>query len=322
MPSSRRNNRRLRPRRAIPCQARGRLRGQTCTRLIVSRFVSIFFPDQVVEETAVKLDISGHVFLAGGRRQIEAGWRVVEPQRRDTDDEADGKDLPPLSRGQQVVVNALEVRDKETTTPKPHDDASLLAAMKNAGRRLDDTAQAEALQESGGLGTPATRAGIIESLVQRGYLVRRKKALVSTDKGRGLIAAVVDPLCSPELTATWERQLKEIEDGQGSAAGFLDAITCFVRELVPRVREAASRVPAGDGRAKGIGACPLCGNQVVERAKAFGCSAWRETGCPFTIWKTIAGKKLTAAQGLCSARAGRLSSKVSSRRPASHSRRR
>ena len=204
--------------------------------LIVSRFLSIFFPDRVVEETTVRLDISGHVFLASGRREIAPGWRVVGTSG-DDGDEAASATLPPLGRGQHVVVRSVEVREKETAPPKPYTDATLLGAMKNAGRRLDDAAQAEALKESGGLGTPATRANMIEALVKRGYLVRRKKALVSTDKGRGLIAAVAEALRSPELTATWERQLKEIEDGEGSAAGFLDAISGFVRELVPRQRD-------------------------------------------------------------------------------------
>ena len=263
--------------------------------LIVSRFVSIFFPDRVVEETTVRLDISGHVFLAGGRRQIAPGWRVVGTSG-DEGDEAASATLPPLGRGQHVVVRSVEVREKETAPPKPHTDASLLGAMKNAGRRLDDAAQAEVLKESGGLGTPATRASMIEGLVRRGYLTRRKKALVSTDKGRGLVAAVAEALRSPELTATWERQLKEIEDGQGSAAGFLDAISGFVRELVPRVRESSTRVPAGDRVAKIVGTCPLCGKGVVERAKAFGCSAWRETGCTFAVWKVHWGKKLSVGQ--------------------------
>ena len=279
---------------ALPASLSGKLGGLYA--LIVSRFVSMFFPDQVVEETTVRLDISGHAFLAGGRRQVEAGWRVVEPARRDDGDEAAAGELPALRKGQHVVVKSLEVVEKETHPPKHYTDATLLAAMKNAGRELDDTAQAEALRESGGLGTPATRASMMEGLLRRGYLARRKKALVSTDKGRALIAAVVDPLRSPELTATWERQLKEIEDGNGSAAGFLDAIACFVRELVPRVRESSARVPGEDRGGKPVGTCRLCGKDVVERSKAFGCSGWRETGCGFTVWKVIAGKKVTAAQ--------------------------
>ena len=278
-----------------PASSTGQALGQLYA-LIVLRFVAIFFPDQVVEETLVQLDIGGHVFLASGRREIEAGWRAVEPRREDDGNEAAAQALPALGKGQQVVVQSLDVRQKETASPKRYTDATLLSAMKNAGRSLDDAAQAEVLKDRGGLGTPATRANVIEGLLKRGYLVRQNRSLLSTDKGRGLIAAVADPLRSPELTATWERQLKEIEDGEGSASGFLDAITGFVRDLVPGVRASSARVLGGGRAAKSVGTCPLCGGEVVEKPKSYGCSAWRATGCPFTVWKVVAGKKLTTAQ--------------------------
>ena len=261
--------------------------------LIVSRFVSIFYPDQVVDETVARLDLSGHVFAASGRRQAEPGWRVVEPPRRGDGDGAAAGDLPNLSQGQRVVVNALDVLEKQTSPPQRHTDASLLAAMRNAGRGPADAGPRQALTESG-LGTPATRAGVIEALIGRGYVVRKGKALLSTGKGRAVIAVVAEPLRSPELTATWERQLKEIEDGKGSAAGFLDAIGGFVSELVPQVRQSAVRVPGGSPQGKPVGRCPSCGKPVVDRGKVFGCSAWRGEGCEFRVWKVMSGKKLSA----------------------------
>ena len=264
--------------------------------LVVSRFMSIFFPDQVVEETTVRLDIGGHAFLASGRREVQAGWRVVEAgSQEDEGDEEKAAKLPPLSKGQPVPVLSLDVARKQTTAPQRYSDGSLLAAMKNAGRQVEDTDKAETLKDTGGLGTAATRAAMIETLIRRGFLVRKKKALVSTEKGRALVAAVVDPLSSPELTATWEQQLKEIEDGKGSAAGFIDAACGFVRDLVPRVQASMAAVPGRERTAKVVGSCPVCGKDVVEGGKAFGCSAWRETGCAFKVWKVIAGKKLGAA---------------------------
>ena len=264
--------------------------------LIVSRFVSIFYPDQVTDETAVRLDLSGHVFLASGRRQVQAGWRVVEPPRPGDGDEATAGELPNLTKGQRVVVEALEVLAKQTSPPKRHTDSTLLAAMKDAGRGLEDAGQAETLHESGGLGTPATRASVIEALVSRGYVVRKGKTVLSTEKGRAVSAAVAEPLRSAELTATWERQLKEIEHGKGSAAGFLDAVGGFVGELVPQVKASSVKVPAGDGQGKPIGPCPLCGEGVVERGKVYGCGAWRDSGCEFRVWKVMSGKKLSAGQ--------------------------
>ena len=266
--------------------------------LIVSRFVSIFFPDELTEETTVRLDIGGQVFLASGRRRVQEGWRVVVPAGREDGDGGTGDvQLPALRSRQTVEVSSLEVVEKETGPPKRYTDATLLAAMKNAGRTLDDESQADVLKEAGGLGTPATRAAVIEGLVKRGYVVRKGKTLLSTDKGRALVGVVSEPLRSAELTAQWERELREVEQGNGTAAGFLAGITALVRELLPLVQSSSGRVPGGsNGHARPVGPCPSCGQGVVERGKAFGCSAWRETGCGFKVWKVMSGKKLTVTQ--------------------------
>ena len=264
--------------------------------LIVSRFVAIFFPDEVVEETTVRLEIGGHAFLASGRRQVEAGWRTTEPARGVEDsDGTDGGQLPALRERQTIEVRGVEVVDKKSAPPKRYTDASLLAAMKNAGRAVEDEEHAEVLKEVGGLGTPATRAGIIEVLVKRGYVIRKGKAVLSTERGRALVGVVSEPLRSAELTAQWEQELREIEAGNGTGEGFLEGITALVRELLAEVR----RSPAGalerrDGDAKAFGSCPSCGKDVVDRGKAFGCSAWRETGCGFRVWKMKSGKRLSA----------------------------
>ena len=268
--------------------------------LIVSRFVAIFFTDEVIEETTVRLAIGGHAFMASGRQQVQAGWRTVEPGRADDDGNGDGTgnaQLPALHTGQTIEVRGMEVVDKKSTPPKRYTDASLLGAMKNAGRGVEDDEQAEVLKEVGGLGTPATRAGVIEVLVRRGYVIRKGKTVLSTDKGRRVVEVVSAALRSAELTAQWEQELREIESGNGTAAGFLEGITALVRELLAEVR----RSPAGslerrNGHAKAIGPCPSCGQAVVDRGKAFGCSAWRETGCGFRVWKVRSGKRLSATQ--------------------------
>ena len=266
--------------------------------LIVSRFVAIFFTDEVIEETTVRLAIGGHAFLASGRRQVQAGWRTAEPGRGEED--GGGKDdvqLPALRVRQTIEVRGAEVVDKKSTPPKRYTDASLLGAMKNAGRGVEDDEQAEVLKEVGGLGTPATRAGVIEVLVRRGYVIRKGKAVVSTEKGRRVVEVVSAALRSAELTAQWEQELREIESGNGTAAGFLEGITALVRELLAEVRRSpAEALERRNGHAKAIGPCPSCGKAVVDRGKAFGCSAWRETGCGFRVWKVRSGKKLSATQ--------------------------
>ncbi len=278
--------------------------------LVVTRFVAIFLPDQVVEETTVTLDIGGATFVAKGAVELDPGWRVVAP-RRDDREAAERQVIPPLQQGQTVHVSRLEVVEKETQPPKPYTDATLLAAMKNAGRDLDDDALADTMKDCG-LGTPATRAEIIERLIRSGYVLRERKSLKSTEKGRALIALVAEPLRSPELTAAWEQQLQEVEAGRYSAEQFYQSITDFIRALIPQVAEGSALSPEqvaeakqqrfGKGRGRrasgqaSLGTCPLCQQgTMAENAKAFGCSRYRE-GCKFAIWKVVAGKRLTERQ--------------------------
>ena len=279
--------------------------------LVVARFVGIFLPNQQVEETTVLLDIGGADFVAKGSVVLEAGWTVVAirppnaAKSKEKDD--DQRALPPLQQGQQVHVTRMDVVEKETQPPRPYTDATLLAAMKNAGREIEDDELAAAMKESG-LGTPATRAETIEKLIRTGYVVRDRKAITSTEKGKALVGLVAESLRSPELTGEWEQQLKEIEEGQRPVAGFYEGIADLVKSLVPKVQQGPALSPEqaaqargkqkgkGKGRGKVLGPCPKCKEgQVVENAKAYGCSRYRE-GCNFTIWKTVARKKLTEKQ--------------------------
>jgi DNA topoisomerase-3 len=218
-------------------------------------------------------------------------------------------------------VDALDLVERETQPPRPYTDATLLAAMKSAGREIEDEALAQAMKGSG-LGTPATRAETIEKLIRTGYVERDRKTLRATPKGRALIGLVADALRSPQLTAAWEQQLKEVEEGGRSVDAFYADIVAFVRDLIPQVAEgpamtaeqvAAAR-PAGPGsgggrrgkagkatrsggaKPAGLGSCPLCGSgALMETARAFGCSRYRE-GCGFVVWKEVAGVTLTKAQ--------------------------
>lgn len=211
-------------------------------------------------------------------------------------------------------VQAMDVVERETQPPKPYTDATLLAAMKNAGREIADDALAAAMKQTG-LGTPATRAEIIEKLIRTGYVQRERKQLRATDKGQALIGLVARPLRSPELTAEWEQQLKEVEEGKRAVEAFYGAIVGFVRDLIPQValgpalapeQVAAARAHRGghqrQGRKPGtvkpagLGRCPLCQDgEIVETTQAYGCSRYRD-GCGFTIWKRVAGHRLTKKQ--------------------------
>jgi len=164
----------------------------------------------------------------------------------DRDEEGEEAALPPLKTGQVVHVTALELVERETQPPRPYDDATLLAAMKNAGREIEDDRLAAAMRESG-LGTPATRAEIIEKLIRTGYVERQRKQLRATAKGQALIGLVADSLRSPELTARWEQRLKEIEQGQGQAEDFYRDIVTWVKEGVIAVVQGAAMRPEQAG---------------------------------------------------------------------------
>jgi DNA topoisomerase-3 len=160
--------------------------------------------------------------------------------------------------------------------------------METAGKLVDDEQLKEALKEKG-LGTPATRASIIETLLGRGYIVREKKTLVATEAGRYLISLIRDRgLKSPELTGEWEARLREIERGQLDPGRFMDEIIGYAGGII---REAEGT--AVD--ATRLGDCPRCGRPVIEGNRGYGCSGWRE-GCSFVLWKEYKGCALAVGQ--------------------------
>jgi DNA topoisomerase-3 len=156
--------------------------------------------------------------------------------------------------------------------------------METAGKLVEDEALKEALKERG-LGTPATRAAIIETLLARGYVTREKKSLVPTDAGRYLVALVRDRgLKSPELTGDWEAKLREIEHGRLDPVRFMEEIVAYTGAIV-RFGDGA---PVDESR---LGDCPRCGRPVIEGKRGYGCSGWRE-GCPFVLWREYRGRPL------------------------------
>lgn len=263
--------------------------------LVASRFMAIFLPPEIRDETEAILRIADHSFRARGVVIKDPGWTVLEPEQKDkdrkTDDEA--QQLPPMEKGQAINKRKADLKEGKTTPPKPYDDASLLAAMKNAGKELDDEDLAAYMKQSG-LGTPATRAQIIERLLTSSYIERSKKALLPTAKGKALIATVHPKLKDVGLTAAWEQKLADMTDGKMALSTFEAEIAGFMRRLLPDVAKQGASLPAKTQ--PGIAPCPQCGEGVVrETPKGAGCSRWKE-GCAFSIWREVYGKKLTHNQ--------------------------
>jgi DNA topoisomerase-3 len=267
--------------------------------MAVRRFLAVFHPDAVWENTRLETTVAEHVFRTRGRVLLEPGWRSAYGEvaagtesRSDDDDEGGDQMLPKLDRGERVDTREVAAAEKETKPPRRFSDASLLGAMEAAGKELDDEELREQMKDSG-IGTPATRAAIIERLIDVGYIERDGRSLVCTEKGLNVIRLLDGhPLTSPGLTGDWERRLTQIEQGDESRERFMGDIAAFaqstVAELDAKLKDV--RIPRAN-----LGPCPVCGHDIVENRKGYSCWSREDPGCGFVIWKSKAGKQLPMA---------------------------
>jgi DNA topoisomerase-3 len=266
--------------------------------MVVRRFLAVFHPEAVFENTRVETTVATHVFRTRGKLLLVPGWRGAYGETADLEDAAadddEGRDqrLPKLEQGETATVHEVKLERKETKPPQRYNDGSLLTMMETAGKLVDDEELREAMQENG-IGTPATRAAIIERLLQVGYIERDGRALVVTEKGLNVIRLLAGhPLTSPELTGDWENRLAKIESGADSRKAFMGDIVKFaestVGELDTKLKDV--RIP----RAK-LGPCPVCGREINENRKGYSCWGRDDPGCGFVIWKGKAGKQLPLA---------------------------
>ena len=271
--------------------------------LIARRFLAVFHPPARYARTTIVTEVEGERFRTRGKVTLEAGWRGVygveadEPQKQDEEAEGAGE-LPALERGQEVRCVDAESEAKETKPPPRYTEASLLSGMETAGKLVDDEELREAMKERG-LGTPATRAEIIETLIRREYIERAGKDLQPTPKGLGVVTMLEEhPITSAEMTGDWEKQLSDIEHGNGDRSAFMDGIAGFAKATVEEIANLDDEKVKVE-RAE-LGLCPRCGAEtgeiIKENARAYGCTSWKsreEPGCGFVIWKRVAGRTLT-----------------------------
>jgi len=272
--------------------------------LVARRFLAVFHPDAMFENTRVETTVpkgtaseaGGLVFRTRGKVLVVPGWRgvygeIAEGDQAD-DDEGREQQLPRLEKGEDVDTRKVAAAEKETKPPRRYSDASLLAAMETAGKLVDDDELREAMKESG-IGTPATRASIIERLIDVGYVEREGRSLVCTEKGVNVIRLLGEhPLTSPGLTGNWEHRLDKIEHGGDSRERFMADIAKFAGDTVRVLDDTLKdvRIPRAN-----LGPCPVCGRDIVENRKGYSCWSREDPGCGFVIWKSKAGKTLTAS---------------------------
>ncbi|SCA63982.1 DNA topoisomerase 3 [Chlamydiales bacterium SCGC AG-110-P3] len=256
---------------------------------IVTRFIAVFYPNCDKAHTIVHGSVLDERFKTKGTRIVSPGWFALyqseKKEKKEDRSNDEEQTLPPFQPGEQGT-HEPEVKVCRTKPPKHYTEATLLSAMETAGKTVDDEELKEAMKERG-LGTPATRAAVIETLFKREYIRKEKKTLSATEKGEELIRLLGQQrtLTSAELTAEWEHRLKQIEKGQSSADDFMKRVRDFTTHIIETLKGGA------EAGLTDLGQCPLCKKPIIKGNTGYGCSGWK-TGCGFRFHAEQFGTKL------------------------------
>ncbi|MCK2006025.1 DNA topoisomerase III [[Brevibacterium] frigoritolerans] len=274
--------------------------------LVVRRLIAAHYEKAIFDYTTIKTLVDKRAeFISKGKQQIQEGWRKVIFQNNDKDD--DDIILPSVSKGDSGKVANIKVKEGKTQPPKRYTEGQLITLMKTAGKHLDNEELEKVLMKAEGLGTEATRAGIITMLKDRKYINVKKNQVFATDKGKVLITAIGEKiLASPEMTAKWEQRLREIGEGKASAGGFMEAVKKMSAKIISDAVESSEswdfqgldtesiqRSGPKKRSSASVGSCKLCGSKIVDKGEFYGCVSYQKTKCNFTISKKILNKKIS-----------------------------
>ncbi|CAH2715564.1 DNA topoisomerase 3 [Neobacillus rhizosphaerae] len=274
--------------------------------LVVTSLIAAHYNKAIAEYTTITTLVDGRAaFVSKGKVQIDDGWRKVLNQKEHDEDPA----LPLLTKGEQGQTVKVDVKESQTQPPKRYTEGQLITLMKTAGKHIDDKELEKILTRTEGLGTEATRAGIITMLKDRMYIEVRKNVVYATAKAKILVEAIGhEILASPEMTAKWEQKLKEISEGTASAKQFMDQTKKMVYHLISSSvdqsakwafsKEVSENFAPGkkNTRKKAVtklGPCKKCDGFVIDKGSFYGCSKYKNNQCNFTISKIILGKNIT-----------------------------
>ncbi len=251
-------------------------------RMVLARMLEAFSTTCIKEQTTVCFDAREHLFLIKGSVIIQPGWRAVSGVMADEGE--DNPSLPVLNEGDEWAIESVETLEKQTK-PKPlHTESSLLSAMESCAKELENEEEREAIKDSG-IGTPATRAAIIETLFAREYIQRAKKSLVPTDKGLAVYEVVKDKkIADVAMTGGWELALSKIAEGEVDAFSFHSGIEVYAMQVTTELL--AVKIEPN----RPSSPCPRCGDKVLYYPKVAKC---RNTACNLTVFRTIASKELS-----------------------------
>src|SRR5438477_8860399 len=261
--------------------------------MLGSRFIAVFFPAAQFEVTTRITRVEKDVFRTDGKIITNPGWLAVYGKEAAVEDES-GESLVPIEPNESAKVLEIEVKQNETKPPARFNEATLLSAMEGAGKLGEDEELREAMRANG-LGTPATRAAIIEGLIFQEYVRRQGRELIATAKGMALITRLrgigVSALCSPEMTGEWEHKLKRIQEGEMKRKEFMAQIKDFTREIVEKAKNFEGDSVSGNFAPLEV-KCPKCGKGPFdEDYRTFKCRS-----CGLIVWKTMAGRLFEAAE--------------------------
>lgn len=253
---------------------------------VTKRFLAIFFPAAEFLLTTRITRVESEPFKSEGKVLVNAGWLAVYGKEAQTDDTPS---LVPVAANEQVHTETVDILSLQTKPPARFNEATLLSAMEGAGKLVEDEELREAMSAKG-LGTPATRAAIIEGLIYEKYVQRNGRELQATAKGISLITLLrglsIPELCSPELTGNWEFKLKQMEQGQLRREEFMAQIAQMTRDIVDKTKKFESDTVPGDFGVLQV-PCPKCGGTIKETYKRFQCQS-----CEFGLWKIVAGRQM------------------------------
>ena len=258
--------------------------------MVVKRFLSVFYPAAEFQQTTRITRVEGEAFKSEGKVLVNAGWLAVYGKEADTDETGN---LTLVAAGEKPLASEVVAKELQTKPPARYSEATLLSAMEGAGKLIDDEELRAAMREKG-LGTPATRASIIEGLIMQKYLLREDKTLKPTPQAFSLITLLnglnVPELTQAELTANWETQLALMEKGEVTRASFMAEIATMAKHIVTQAKGYESDTVPGDF-ADLKTPCPKCGSAMKENYKKFSC-----TKCDFGFWKILASRQLSVEE--------------------------
>ncbi|MFP3721968.1 DNA topoisomerase 3 [Niallia circulans] len=264
---------------------------------ILKTTLAMFHSDYVYEETNIMTDVNSIEFYTKGKIEVSKGWKELFKSDDNKENENESDSLPSVQEG-ETTSGSMDIKEGFTSPPKPYTEGGLINMMKTAGKLVEDESDSEILKEIEGIGTEATRSGIIETIKKNGYIEVKKNIVSVTEKGKILCKAIEgNLLSSPSMTAKWENYLKKIGEGKGTQEHFFYSIKKFLNATI---NEAPNKVDTDSvnvaveeqNKEKEIALCPLCKGSIEDKGKFYGCSGYKN-GCKVTFPKTLAKKAIT-----------------------------